>query len=304
MLIFSYKCGQLGNRLFAYAHIIAAAEANGLRVINLSFDEYAQFFEGTHNDLLCRYPPSSSLIKSNRIRSYLFVFNKAILKLLRLCKLTTGPFYSILIADLPEYQFADSRYFDLKSPSFLNMAKSKAILLFGRFFRDYENVSSHQEVIRRYFTPVKEISDRTNDFIENVRKDTEILVGVHMRRGDYAQFVDGKYFYSQVEYKMKMEELLNACPGLKIKFVVCSNENIDMSCFESIDVSQGPGQVAEDLYVLAKCDYIMGPPSTFTLWAAFFGKKPIYQIKSLQDRIELKNFEYLPPEILFNFSFN
>ncbi len=304
MLVFSYKCGQLGNRLFAFAHIIAAAEANGLRVVNLSFDEYAPYFEGTHNDVLCRYPPTRSVIKSSRIRTYLFVFNKAILKFMRFLRLTTGPFYSIVIADLPEYQFTETKYFDLKNPMFLQTAKKKYVLLFGRFFRDYENLSSHEEVIRRYFTPVREISNRINDFIAEARSGSEILVGVHMRRGDYSQFVNGRYFYSQAEYNAKMEELLSACEGKKIKFIICSNENIDLSCFENLNILKGPGHVAEDLYVLAKCDYIMGPPSTFTLWAAFFGKKPLYQIKSLGDRMDLNNFKYLPPEILFNFSFN
>jgi hypothetical protein len=304
MLVFSYKCGQLGNRLFAYAHMIAVAEANGLRVVNLSFDEYARYFNGTSEDIFCRYPQVRSSVQSGRIRSWLFVANKAILKLLRVLKLENGPGYSVIVADLPEYQFKETRYYDMKTPAFLQQARKNAVLLFGRFFRDYENMQLHQEVIRNYFTPVAQINSRIEDFINNARKGCDRLVGVHMRRGDYAQFAKGKYFYSFSDYKIKIEELQGAAGSIRLKFVLCSNEDIDASNFGNLDVVKGPGRAVEDMYALSKCDYIMGPPSTFTLWASFYGKKPLYQIRNINDPIDLNSFKYFPPEILFNFCFN
>ena len=304
MLVFSYKCGQLGNRLFAYAHLIAFAEAKNIRVINLSFDEYAHFFEGTSDDIFCRYPQARSIIRSNRIRSWLFVLNKAVLKFLRICRLENGPGYSIVVADLPEYQFQEARHFDLKTPFFLEKARAKAVLLFGRFFRDYENMVLHKEMIRRYFTPIRQISNKIEDFVKEARKNSDLLVGVHMRRGDYEQFADGRYFFSQAEYCAKMEELKRSSQYSKMKFVICSNEEIDVSCFGNLDIVTGPGNAVEDMYTLASCDYIMGPPSTFTLWASFYGAKPLCQMRNLNEPISLNSFKYLPPEILYNFSFN
>jgi len=234
----------------------------------------------------------------------LFVLNKAILKLLRICRLENGPGYSVVVADLPEYQFQEARHFDLKTPSFLEKSKAKAVLLFGRFFRDYENMTLHQEMIRRYFTPIREISNKLEDFENEARKNSDLLVGVHMRRGDYEQFADGRYYFSQTEYCAKMEELQRSSHNKKVKFVVCSNEKIDLSCFRNLDIVTGPGKAVEDMYALASCDYIMGPPSTFTLWASFYGKKPLCQMRNLTDPIDLSNFKHLPPETLFNFSFN
>ena len=36
------------------------------------------------------------------------------------------------------------------------------------------------------------------------------------------------------------------------------------------------GVAVEDLYALAGCDLLIGPPSTFTQWASFYGKVPLY----------------------------
>jgi len=53
-------------------------------------------------------------------------------------------------------------------------------------------------------------------------------------------------------------------------FFIASNEKIskemtsDLEYFSNID-----GSAPEDLYALSKCDYILGPPSTFSYWAGF-----------------------------------
>ena len=41
MMIIGKKYGQLGNRLFLYAHLIAAAEEYGVKLMNPAFAEYA-----------------------------------------------------------------------------------------------------------------------------------------------------------------------------------------------------------------------------------------------------------------------
>src|SRR5688572_26878938 len=113
MILFSHKCGQLGNRLFCFAHLIAYAEANNLKIINLSFDEYAKFFRTTSQDVLCRYPARATVIKAGRVRTFLFLINKIVLKLLRTAKIINSPIHTIITADLPEYQFNENQYFDL-----------------------------------------------------------------------------------------------------------------------------------------------------------------------------------------------
>ena len=56
MVIIGKRAGQLGNRLFVFAHIIANAIEYSYAVQNPSFYGYSRYFTGTRNDFFCRYP--------------------------------------------------------------------------------------------------------------------------------------------------------------------------------------------------------------------------------------------------------
>jgi hypothetical protein len=133
------------------------------------------------------------------------------------------------------------------------------------------------------------------------RENSDFLIGVHIRRGDYAQFMTGKYFYDQSQYAEKMLELQNEVPDKKITYVICSNEPIDTHLFENINFIVGKGNAVEDMYALAYCDFIMGPPSTFSSWASFYGNKPLLQMNDINEPISLQSFIHLPPSTLYNF---
>ena len=59
-----------------------------------------------------------------------------------------------------------------------------------------------------------------------------------------------------------------------------------------MSVGLGPGSVVGDLYALARCDYIMGPPSTYTQWASFYGNHPMLSLDSGDQRIERTNSRF------------
>lgn len=42
----------------------------------------------------------------------------------------------------------------------------------------------------------------------------------------------------------------------------------------------------EDLYAFAKTDLLMGPPSTFTLWASFYGDVPLSMMSTSDQEID------------------
>lgn len=305
MIFFSNKSGQLGNRLFAFAHLIANAAAYQHKIINLSFDEYAQYFETTSRDVFCCYPAAESRVVSNRLRSWLFVLNKAVLRVLRKINSQGNTLYSIVIADLPEYQFKGNTYFDMNDKGFQQVTKTKPIVfMYGRFFRDYENLEKFQDSIRNYFKPLSNIQKNVDAQYRLAKQDADLVVGVHIRKGDYVDFAEGKYFYSDQDYRTKMLELQVSMPGQRIKFLICSNADIAPNHFTELSILKGSGHLVEDMCVLSLCNFIMGPPSTFTLWASFYGKKPLYQIRDLKETASLDKFVYLPPSVLYNFSFN
>ena len=75
----------------------------------------------------------------------------------------------------------------------------------------------------------------------------------------------------------------------KVSFLVCGEDTQQFrEALSCLNVSWGSGQLVEDMYALAECDYLVGPPSTFTGWASFYGNVPICQLKSADMEIEFK----------------
>ena len=76
-----------------------------------------------------------------------------------------------------------------------------------------------------------------------------------------------------------------------IRFVICSNEKLDLSYFREagLEVNAGPGHEALDLYALSKCDLIIGPPSTYNLWASFLNDVPLFWIRDKNDVFDEKH---------------
>ena len=53
------------------------------------------------------------------------------------------------------------------------------------------------------------------------------------------------------------------------------------------------GNEIEDLITLSQCDYLIGPPSTFNIWASFYGEVPTYHIEDSEFEFELNDFRIL-----------
>ncbi|HTF21912.1 MAG TPA: alpha-1,2-fucosyltransferase [Chryseolinea sp.] len=216
-----------------------------------------------------------------------------------------GWLHEITVADLPEYSFKEDRYFDLNNEIFVASLMTRPfVFLFGRFFRDYGAMDLYQPLIREYFKPTQSIQQKVENHISKTRRGRDLLIGVHIRRGDYASYVGGRYFYSFEQYRQVMHSLTVSSKNRRLAFLICSNEEVDLSEFNGLDVISAPGQFVEDLYCLSLCDYIVGPPSTFSKWASFYGETPLYHIYSINRDVDLSDFKMLSPEVLYNFAFN
>ena len=99
---------------------------------------------------------------------------------------------------------------------------------------------------------------------------------MHIRRGDYKHFESGAYYYELDEYRNHMQALCELYRGEKVCFAISTNENIDLSIFEGLEICHTSNPTAiHDLYMLSQCDRIIGPLSTFSRWASFYGKVPL-----------------------------
>lgn len=284
MIIISSKFGQLANRLFLFAHFIAFAIEHNLTIINPAFEEYAQFFEPTCNDLLCRYPIAQSRLPIHQqMRKAAYDFFRALSFGVNKAKIL-NPIFGVI--RLPENQ-----EYDLSSPEFLDLVtRKKVVLVKGWMFRDNSNFVKHADKIRDYFTPIEVHRSPVNSLICTARQSCQILIGIHIRQGDYADFMGGKYFYTVSQYIHLMEKVEALFPNQQVAFLICSNVQQKPEDFSSFNVTFATHHLVEDLYSLAQCDYLMGTVSTYTMWASFYGKVPLYMIQDLDQSPSIADF--------------
>lgn len=282
MLVISAKSGQLGNRLLLFANFIAFAIENTLTVLNPAFEEYAEFFQGTAQNILCCYPPLPVLLPGNRkLRKFYYNLNSYLSE--------NGRFHAVEIKRDKPFNWRDS--------NIAEQVKSKSIHFFkGWLFRDgwfvaeTANLRKHGDAIRTYFQPLQKYQKNIAKLISNIRNKTDILIGIHIRQGDYQQHQNGRYFYQAEQYVKVMESAQMLFSDKKITFLICSNEKHEIHHFQHLSYVFGNNHIIEDMYALAECDYIIGPPSSYTMWASFYGERPLYMIRDVNKALERKDF--------------
>lgn len=111
----------------------------------------------------------------------------------------------------------------------------------------------------------------------------------------YRGRLQGRYFFEDAIYAnwaKTLSEQLTLRNG-RVGFLLCSNESVDIRAFNGLRYFLGLGQELCDLYSLAQCDLIFGPPSTYTMWASFYGRSPVHHCMSSRDPILADHFKIL-----------
>lgn len=156
-----------------------------------------------------------------------------------------------------------------------------------------ENKERFFQELKEIFTPSKAVRDYCLIKLNQVKTNNDIVIGLHVRYGDYRTHENGKYFYSLEQYRTKVEEAVAELgQDHSVALFVASNENIDLRTFDGLNAfSLEEGSATSDLFMLSQCDYIIGPPSTYSGWASFYGQKPIYFIENIEDSVSKHDFK-------------
>jgi hypothetical protein len=274
MIIISNKSGQLANRLFVYSHLMAFSLEHSLALYNPSFDEYAEFFEGSKRGLLIRNGKIQHFFdRCSFIRNFMFRVFRKLSRILPAIPIIKKYSHLIKLKN-------DEELFSLDSSENIELLNSVSVtFLSGWLFRCRNIRIEHAEFIRNYFKPVAEHIENIEKTIRPIRNKFKTIIGIHIRRGDYKIFQNGVYYYELEQYQTVMNNIATVFGRNETAFLICSNETFDLNTFKDLNVFKGPGHFVEDLYSLAECDLIAGPPSTFTMWASFYGQKPLYMIE-------------------------
>jgi hypothetical protein len=247
----------LCNQLWRLAHVTAHALATGRTVVVLGF-EHARAFPVLRDDPICRLPPHATRVPALAI----------VRRPLRL--LARGARY----APLARLEARDGTL-DLGSQDVTDrIAGRRAVILSGWELRAPVAMGAHADTVRRLLRldPVHVAAGQRA--VDRARRDGELVIGVHVRQGDYAQWQDGRYFYPDQQYITFMRSAAAAFPAQRVSFVVCASSPKQAGTWSGLPAHSAPGDPYGDLAALAACDRIMGPPSTFSAWAAFAGGAP------------------------------
>lgn len=285
MIVIVRNFGQLGNRLLLSAHLIAAAREYGVTLLNPSFAEYARYFPSTARDLWCRYPslPSSkhapSASRRNATYKAVYLSGKSL-------------WYAKKIGcSVPMIRLGKDEACDLRSEEFRRLAQSSIpLLVSGWEFRSKTLLEKHAEAVRTHYQILPEHRSRVSALMRRVRQQADVVIGVHIRHGDYAKYENGKYFYTLQQYVAVMRRIRDQLDGYDVAFLTCGNARFERRDFDELNVHFGTGHLVEDMYSFAETDLLIGPPSTFTGWASFFGRVPVQFMNTAEEQFELPTF--------------
>lgn len=286
MIVICHRMGFLGNQLFLFAHMIAAAEESGTTVLFPGFTSYAHFFSGPSQGIVPRYPAAAGSRAWPRGAKELFYLVG--LNALRLAK--RGGLPGIPWFDT---KWDGSKLVDIGQAPFQDLISKRLVLCGGFFYRSPHLLKKHAPTIRAYFAPSPEMATSALEIEKRIRSAGERIVGVHIRRGDYRIFNSGNQFYELDVYAAYMRRVRDLLDG-QCRFIVCSDESLDPSAFAGFDFAFGPGDIMGDLLALSACDLIIGVRSTFSGWASFSREVPRFFMQSADpaqiDRLQLTDF--------------
>lgn len=161
----------------------------------------------------------------------------------------------------------------------------------GWYFRTPDEViSRYIPIYQEYFKPVFDTRPLDEAFLQ--APNGEIRLAVHIRRGDYKEWLDGKFYFEDDVYIDKIRQVLDLL-GRPAKIILFSNDpdlHVDVYQQAFGNVIKSDNTVAADHYLMSQCDYIMGPPSTFTLWASLIGEAQYLHFHSKEDIIQPGRF--------------
>jgi hypothetical protein len=280
--------GQLGNRVFQAAAFQAAAWEMGFRLLNPALGPYAEFFPTMTEDFFCR--PGQALPMAR----WRLLFCRTI------DALTSRPLHPVWAAgrcavlDIAASHDGSEEDYDLCGEDFQRLlSRHRLVVAKGWKFRAHAALKSRREDVVRLFTPHSGIRAEVERHIAQARSGCDILVGLHVRRGDYANWLGGKFFYGLDAYAAWLKAANELWPDKKVSLLVCSNENVDdLLGLMGIQASAGPGAPITDLYALAACDFLIGPPSTFTLWASYYGGAPLHMLMEKDQQLQIAGFAH------------
>ena len=147
--------------------------------------------------------------------------------------------------------------------------------------------------LKRIFRPKDSIMNKATNMIGGMKQQSDLVIGVHIRRGDYATWNNGRFFYELEEYRLFMLRIKQLYQDKRISFFISSNEDFSLDLFKDCACRRfynEPSGAILDLYTLALCDRMIGPFSSYSRWASFIGEVPLCFLETKDQEFTEESF--------------
>ena len=263
-LLFVHDRGQMCNNILQFGHIYAWARENGVRAISTRFAYKYQYFH------ICQTRWHNFIV---------YTLAKIAVKL-----------HILPLVD-----------FDInKQPDEAGMDN----LLRGHRWAWVDGWSVHfHDLFAKYISEIRELfaflpeieAKAQNSMMPWLTRDDCLRLGVHIRRGDYARFMGGRYYYDDQTMIRIINEFVQQHGNKQIVVYICGNDPaLSQSAYQQsipdVTFVFPNGNPGEDLCVLSHCDYLIGAPSTFSLVASMYHDIPIWWIPSADATLSSNSF--------------
>jgi hypothetical protein len=288
IIVFTRPIGNLGNRLYSFAPVLAFSKEFRCIVINPGFGHWRSSFLGTKPGIVAMYPPLQiPNIKGARIDKIVTKFFRAAEKVV-FANSSRNHFSTI--------RLASNEWICLDTQSFLTWFQTKRIIfLDGFLFVSPKLLPIHADSVRKYFNQLAGADSNALKPLFLLRRDCQVVVGVAIRHGDYCEWNEGKYFFDASIYVKWIHQINNLMMDKRVGFFLCCNDHLDLEGLENIRFEFRAAHDLENRAVLAGCDLIISPPSTYAGWAAFQGNIPIQWLNSAEQDLTLEDFKIVWP---------
>ena len=253
--------GRWGNRLMLFSYIISWSKKFDGIVLNPSFIEYKEYFKNFESNIFGLVPCKvTSQTKFTKFFSN--IINDSFKRI---------SYRKLIIPGVINYDL-ELENEDYEKKSFQSLLFFNKVIFFRGFLfgkRDFKSIRNNRSFLKNLFEFSDNVINQSNQILNSIDKSK--IVGLCMRQGDYKNHFEGKLYLEDHEYKFLIDRLKKQFGNDFGIFVACEEQK-DQTLDSSVCFNYGDPAV--NLCTLSKCNYLIGPASTFMTWAAFLNNVP------------------------------
>jgi len=259
ILILTKPYGQTSNSFFQHIHLDSFCKENGITFYNPFLRKKYMDYPGLRSDFA--HETINSLILFFKLTHFLDLFR--------------------------------TRHFYIDDPdNKTTILNSRLLFCDGWLFRSFDTTIKYRAYYQNLFNPDINKQYLNQIYLKKENSD-EKIIAVHIRRGDYKYYSNGIYYFSDNVYINYIQQLVTCLKTDHYRIILFSNDpslNDEEFKQKLINVLFPNECETTEQFLMSKCDYIIGPPSTFSLWASYIGETPYYHFKDADDTISLDKF--------------